>query len=97
MSSVSLEQIATQFKEMERSELDKLVFECAKAHIQLCELTDVGSQSKSHHHDQKHKEESHHTHAHASENEIKERIKAKDKNDLVQILSSITAVQCCKK
>lgn len=41
----------------------------------------------------KHKEEQHHTYDHASEQEIKERIKAKDKNDLIQIISLLAVIQ----
>ena len=97
MTGFSSEQMVNQFYKMERSQLEKMMFEFAISHIQLCEITDAGSASNNHHQSHDHKEGIHQKHQHASEQEIKKRIELMDTNSLIQILSSIASIQCSNK
>lgn len=75
------------FEKKERKELEALVLAYSNSHARICEISE--SISPEHRAKETHNEE---PHAHVSEDEMRKRIKAKSKEELIDLLAGAAVV-----
>ena len=102
MITVNVEQISEVFKNMERAQLEELVFEYAKAHELVCEIAELTTPEGTHKHsvhgatqgERAHgtKEGSHEEHSHASDEQMREKISSRSTEDLTRILTAVARI-----
>jgi hypothetical protein len=87
MAQSKFESMRSIFEKKERRELEELVLAYSNSHARICEISELISPE--HRAEEKHEEE---PHGHASEEEMRKRIKAKSKEELVDLLAGAAVV-----
>jgi hypothetical protein len=107
MSRAKEEQISEIFKNMERAQLEELVFEYSKAHEMVCEIAGLTTPEGAHKHsshgathgEHAHgaKEAAHEEHPHASDEQMREKIRSRSTEDLIRILTAVARISFVTK
>ena len=102
MISANVEQISEAFSNMERAQLEELVFEYSKAHALVCEIAELTTPEGAHKHnlhganhgEHTHgaKEAAHEEHAHASDEQMRQKISSRSMEDLTRILTAVARI-----